>query len=240
VDSFSYTNTPCGLKNAWTGWLASEPYWCNEAHEHKPPHQIGSKPCLNWLTRGAIPCPFCRPNRPKKCLGWVLVYREMDGAPCMVIVHDTVADLMVGLGFGSHVLIGRMEDQVSTFVKPTTTAVPFKTNLDYRKCEIDHAVSLLTVWAIPALSAWVAAGAPQAPAAEPIAPGRFRLSVPPPTSRVESLAIDAERTAPAGESGTGEALARAMRRVKSAAQNGRHKPPEGSGNGGSGQTGRDD
>lgn len=223
VDSFAYTNTPAGLKNAWTGWLACEPYWCQEAHEHKPPEQIGSKPCLNWLTQGAVPCPYCRPAKRKKCLGWVLVYREVDTWPCMVIVQESVADLMVGLGFASHVLIGRVAHDASTFVKPTETRAAWKTNLEYRRQAIDSALSLLTVWSIPALTAWVESGSPPRPRVDPIAPGRFRLSVPPPTSRIESLAIDAERKQPEGEAGTDEALERALRRTKQAEANGKHK-----------------
>jgi hypothetical protein len=152
-ETFAYHNTAPGLKNAWNGWLACDVYWC-KAHEHKPPQQYGTKPCLHWLTNGAVGCPWCRPGAVVKDIGYVHLYRETDLKAMLVLVQDSVADLLAGLSFGSHVLVGRLEASASTFVKRSDSNVPWRTDSEHRKRPIDIALSLLALWAVPALDSW--------------------------------------------------------------------------------------
>src|SRR5215471_14294164 len=91
-DSFSYTGVAAGLKGSFTAWLAGEPYWCDEAHEHTDLDK-GTKPCLHWITDGALKCARCRKGRPVKCIGWVPLYRELDHKPIVVIVHESAGSL---------------------------------------------------------------------------------------------------------------------------------------------------
>lgn len=152
-DSFSYTPVHHGLKNTFGAWLAGDPYWAL-AHEHTKATP-GTKPCLEWLTDGAVPCPRCRPQVRPVWIGWVPLYREIDHKPIMVIVHESVMDLLAGLGYPTHVLVGRVDENSSVFVKRSDNAVSFATGNQQRKCAVDITADLLTMWGIPALERWL-------------------------------------------------------------------------------------
>lgn len=153
VDSFSYTPVHHGLKNAFGAWMAGDPYWCL-AHEHTKATP-GTKPCLQWLTDGCIPCPRCRPQVCPVWVGYVPLYREADHKPVLVIVHESAMDLLTGLAYPAHVLVGRVDENSSVFVKRSDNAVSLKTDNEQRKRPRDITGDLLTMWNIPALEQWV-------------------------------------------------------------------------------------
>ena len=115
-DQFSYTKTPVSLK-CWYAWCAGEPEWY-EVHEHTE-RERGTKVCLEWATDGEVPCPRCRPYKTPTTCAYVPLYREMDMKSCLVICHDSVADLLEGLEFGSPVMVGRVSEDASVFVRKT-------------------------------------------------------------------------------------------------------------------------
>jgi hypothetical protein len=224
-EQFIYTRTQPGLKGAWCAWCAHEPHWF-KVHEHNE-HQRGTKVCLTWFTDGAIPCPRCRPGVVPTTCAYVPVWREEDLKPCMVIVHESAADVMQGLSFGVFALVGCVEKGASVYVKRSEVQKPWNPTQEFRRSPCDIAVSLLTMWDYPSLNQWCATAdrrAKQDAGALPL-PTRLRLSVPPPTTTAEALAVDAERKAPAtwGEL-VDTTLGAAKRRVERVEKNGKHKP----------------
>lgn len=153
VDSFSYTPVYAGLKGTWSGWLAGDPYWAL-AHEHTE-LTPGTKPCMDWMTDGAVRCKRCRPNARTTWIGWVPIYRESDGEACLVIVHESAMDLLHGLKYPQCVLVGRTEDISSVFVKKSERPVAFLTQQEQRKKARDITGDLVSMWQMPELEQWL-------------------------------------------------------------------------------------
>lgn len=170
-DSFSYCSVPHGAKGSFNGWLAGDPYWCEEAHEHTE-RQPGTKPCLHWMTDGQLRCPRCRVGAKLTCVGWVPLYRELDHGPVVVIVHETAADLLTGLRYPDYVLVGRAGAHDSVFVRKSDNALSFKTTNEARKRPVDITHDLLQMWRLPELEEWLRSRPQAAPAekggAEPV------------------------------------------------------------------------
>lgn len=229
ADSFSYCPVAHGLKNSFSAWLAGEPYWCDEAHEHTD-RDPGTKPCLHWMTDGALSCPRCRQARPVKCIGWVPLYREQDARPVIVIVHESASDLLAGLHYPDFVIVGRVDKKDSVFVRRSDNRVSLTTNVESRKRPVNIACNLLMMWRMPELNEWLSrAGRWSGVPGDEHPAIRQRLSVPAPTTETESLAIDAERRAGSAAGVFGgtadEVIKRIHRRVSS---NGKHDgAPEG-------------
>lgn len=153
ADSFSYTRVGAGLKSTFGAFLAGEPYWCL-AHEHTAALP-GTKPCLQWMTDGALSCPRCRPHTCPTWVGYVPLYREADHAPILVIVHEAAMDLLSGLSYPAHVLVGRVEDNASVFVKRSDSRLSFRTDNEQRKRPRDVTCDLLNMWKLPQLETWL-------------------------------------------------------------------------------------
>jgi hypothetical protein len=148
--------TPTFANQEWTGWLAG-PYQWVQAHTSSK----GSKPCLTWITHGALPCPRCGPTSVPKCICYVPIYRESDGAPCVVIVHESGADFLEGLNYPRYVRIGRDAGEADTVVVcAALTRKPMRTVLKARQQPADITLSLLTMWNINELTEWYAAQDP--------------------------------------------------------------------------------
>lgn len=225
TDSFSYVPVAPGLKSGFTGWLAGEPYWCDEAHEHSKADP-GTKPCLHWMTEGQLDCPRCRRVRPVRCIGWVPLYREQDHKPIIVIVHESAASLLAKLAHPTMVLVGRVAASDSVFVRRNDTQTLMRTESDARKSPVDITRDLLMMWNIPALTEWTLKhrDREQASSDSPVSL-KMRLSVPPPTTRIEGLAIDAEKKAPASwDDAVQESLKGAQRRKKAQDEKGDAAP----------------
>lgn len=225
-DSFSYTPVLAGLKNGFSAWVAGETYWCNEAHEHKPPHHIGTKPCLHWMTSGELDCPRCRKQPETKCVGWLPLYREEDTHPIIVIVHEVVFDLVRSLRYGERVMVGRVTPTSSVYVRKSDTQILFRTDTESRKRAVDITHDLLSMWQLPDLNAWLKcqgranAGQEVANASEEtIERAKEEFS-----PLLRAAAIRHGAVSSSDNSGVGDAQERIFNRVTSAERNGHHKP----------------
>lgn len=149
AEQFAYTKTVSGAK-PWAGWMACDPYWC-ECHTS----DTGTKPCLKWITSGALPCPRCRPFVVPTWLAYCGVYREQDNKPVCVIVHESAADLLADLTYPHYVMVGREHgDTASVYIRRALQPQPLRSLRVSRSRPADLAASLLTMWGIAELTAW--------------------------------------------------------------------------------------
>lgn len=153
LDSFSYTPVAHGLKNTFGAWMAGDPYWAL-AHEHTKATP-GTKPCLDWMTDSVVRCSRCRPHVVPTWIGWVPLYREADHKPILVIVHESAMDMLSGLTYPTHVLVGRVDENSSVFVKRSDNALSLRTDNEQRKRPRDITCDLLTMWRLPELESWL-------------------------------------------------------------------------------------
>lgn len=153
-DSFSYTPVGSGLKASFGAHLAGPAYWCEEAHEYH--ERIGpTKPCLHWLTHGEVRCDRCRKQPAIKCLAWVPLYREMDGKPILVIVHEAAADLLAPLKYPDYCIVGRIDGTSSVFVRKSDSPLSLVTIKESRKKPVDISDDLIGIWNLPELNDWL-------------------------------------------------------------------------------------
>jgi hypothetical protein len=152
AEQFTYLPTPFGLKNAWAAHAAGEPYWCR-CHEHNK-HQHGTKVCLTWYTDAALPCPRCRPGVRATRVGYCPVWREFDGKPVMVIVHESAEDHLKGVGYGVRVLVACLEQGSSVVVKRAEEQTRFQSEHPLRQAPCDISLSLYTMWGYQQLVEW--------------------------------------------------------------------------------------
>lgn len=153
AESFSYTPVASGLRSAFNAWMAGEAYWC-QAHEHTEATP-GTKPCLDWLTDGALRCPRCRPQVLATWVGYVPLWREADGKPIIVIVHEAAMDLLKGLSYCVPVIVGRVDATSSVFVRKSDNGVSMRTDNEQRRRPVNITRDLLSMWKIPTLEAWL-------------------------------------------------------------------------------------
>lgn len=224
TDSFSYTPVQSGLKNGFHGWIAGETYWC-QAHEHSKATP-GTKPCLEWMTEGAVRCPRCRPQVVTTWVGYVPLYREADHKPIIIILHEGAMDLLAGLAYPDYVLVGRVDMTSSVFVRKSDNALSFRTDNEQRKAPRDITPDLLTMWQMPALEEWIMAQRRKQPKPTVTAP-RIRGDGKPFSPFMQGAA--AKHGLPEGvrepASDVGDALSRVARRAAAAgpSTNGHHE-----------------
>ncbi len=225
-DQFSYTPVPAGLKT-WYAWCAGEPEWY-EVHEHNK-NNIGTKICLDWATDGALQCPRCRPFVKTSTCAYVPLYREMDTKSCVVICHNSVADLLAGLAFKTPVMVGRVSEDASVFVRITDGMETFTSTHPDRQAPCNLLPSLLSMWGYPQYEQWLLArhrSAPPPPAPADTVPPAVaqRLSVPPPTTEVERLALHAHQTDSVFGGTVDDVTKKLHARIAKAKTNGKHHP----------------
>lgn len=223
TDSFSYTPVQHGTKGTFTAWMAGDVYWAI-SHEHTD-RTPGTKACLDWLTEGTLKCPRCREVKQPDWIGWVPLYREQDHQPIFVIIHKNALDLVRGLKYPDHVIVGRVADKSGVFVRKSETAVPFRTDNANRKVPVDITRDLVPIWKYPQLEDWLNRQhkAKRREQEEAEHNARLRLSVPPPTTDVEALAIDAEKKDGSGWSAlVDQALKRRGASKNEPSSNGKH------------------
>lgn len=158
-EQFSYTPTAGGAK-PWSGWCACEPYFCKA---HEVPRTFGTeikkitKPCLGWITNGALRCPWCKPFVTVPWVAYVFLYREVDTKPVCVIVHDSAFDLLEKLNYAHYAIVGREVGEAnSVYVRLALGQKELRSVRPSRQCAADPTNSLLTMWALPELVEWYA------------------------------------------------------------------------------------
>lgn len=225
-EQFGYTPTAVGLKGEWYGWCAHDPYWC-WAHEHKDTgrrEDKGTKVCLNWFTDGDLKCPRCKPGAKISNVAYCPVWREVDAAPCMVIVHERTADKMADVVYGRYCRVTCVARTAGVVIQAASERKTFRSDLPYRQGPCDIAVSLLTMWGYPELEQWLKRPpAPPRPAADQ-KPAKKKPGKPDPMYAGAHRKVDA---AMSGTGATDDALDRLLQRGAAAApsQNGNHSPP---------------
>lgn len=165
---WTYVSTEAGSKNHWSAHVAGKCHWftCHEAGR--------TKPCLDAITQGVLSCPFCAQLLETKEVGYQPLYRESDGKPVIVIVHDYSREIIDRLNFHERVLIGRgvgITDAV--YIVPSSVQTPrYKSTLPERNKPADATESLLRMWKISQLTEFYfnQRSAEEPMAAQPIAP----------------------------------------------------------------------
>jgi hypothetical protein len=147
---FEYVQTERG--QPWEAYLAG-PIWWGYLHMTKP-----SKPCVAEVTGGALVCPFCRkPPRPVAVMkGWVPLYRRADSHACMVPVDEVQRDDLDALPPFTKVAVGRERGKgAQVWVRKCNVQDPaFSCTLPEKQVPADVTESLLTVWAMPEVTAF--------------------------------------------------------------------------------------
>lgn len=223
-DSFSYTPVGYGLKNSFSAYVAGETYWCEEAHEHKPPAFRGSQPCLHWITNGELRCERCRKQPAVLTLGWLPLWREQDHSPIMVILHQDVFDLVRDLRFGQSVTVGRVSEKSSVYVRPTEPVSWFKSANPFRQRAVDITKDLLTMWRLEDLNEWLRRKPREAAAPEPLeyTPEQLDRAKQQFSAPWRAAALRYGAVKDDGADAVDTALKGALERTKKAEKNGKH------------------
>lgn len=176
-----YVPTPKG--KSWTAHVAGPCLWFSC-------HTKGrSKPCLHAITNGELNCDKCSPLEVPAPTGYQPLYRESDGRPCFVVVHDYSQDQVAGLKLHQRVCIGRNEGSTdAVWIMPALKPEPrYQSRLPERMRPADITDSLLVLWAMPELLTWYAkhatsASKPTVPVSQPTP---ISTTTPPPRNGVQ-------------------------------------------------------
>lgn len=197
--------------------------------------QFGNtQPCCVLVTDGAVKCSRC--HQPVETMGYIALWRGWDLKPMFALVHHEQRERTDKFRRGQPVLVGRDDHKgAGIYCLPRTEDVRkfLKIDTPTLQATVDLLPALLTIWKLPDLRAWSMREEADSDNAVSLTsekvPGvnRWRLSVPPPATKTEALAVDAHRTAPEGEGDVfNAALQSAKDRVKDAERNGKHKKGE--------------
>lgn len=145
---FSYVPTGTGEK--WEAYIAGPAAWylC---------HTVGkTKPCLHEVSGGALECPACVSLKPPEEVGYLPLYREMDGRPVFVVIHQDMREAADSLTHRMRVMIGRgTHASDGVWVRSAMGKGQwYKSTLPERMVPADIEPTLLRVWKIPVLTAW--------------------------------------------------------------------------------------
>ena len=108
------------------------------------------------MTARVLHCPRCTPNDPVERIGYVPLYRERDGRPVFVIVHEYSREAVDKLKFHDRVFVSRGPEQSdgTAIEKHREQSPQFNSRLPERNRWADLSETLLTVWGYPALRDW--------------------------------------------------------------------------------------
>lgn len=211
---FAYTPTAGGTQ--WEAYIAG-PCWWGQCHSKGK-----TKPCVEWLTDGALECPFCASVAPPEETGYLPLWRSQDGKPVCVIVHELMRESVDSHGLHSRVTIGRGVDPTDGVyvIKPLKPGAAFASSMREKIAPADITRSLLSLWKLPALTEWYFRSHGQeshgchTPASKtPLAPVARATGIP--------------TVSDAGDAPTDDALARLLRRARAAeGQGGDSIPPQ--------------
>jgi hypothetical protein len=141
------------------------------------------------VTGGELECPVCTALNVPEEVGYQPLYRQNDGKPVMVIVHEYSREQIDPLTFHQRVVVGRGESITdAVFILPALVKEPrYHSRLPERNREADLTDTLLRLWRIPELTAWHERNAPKSDNAlsvtPPPRPLRAPLHGPPPAEK---------------------------------------------------------
>lgn len=145
-----YVSTDAGPKNQWHAWIAGPCHWFDC-------HDLGkTKPCCHAVSNGVLACEHCSDICCPVPTGFQPLYRQSDGRPCFVIVHDYSREQIDTLTHHQRVLIGREEGiTASVWINPALNKEPrYQSKLTERLRPADITESLLRIWKVAALTEW--------------------------------------------------------------------------------------
>lgn len=121
------------------------------------PSDRGTKPCLCWMTKNALSCRFCAANKCPVNLGYVPLWRAIDWRPLLVIVYQEEREWIDKLQLHDRVQLGReKESGARIWVRRCLDQEPrFSTTLARRMVTQDITPSLLRLWKLADLNAWL-------------------------------------------------------------------------------------
>lgn len=143
-----YVSTEPG--KTWNAWMAGRTHWYTC-------HTKGrSKPCVHAMTGGELDCTACSPLNEPEVIGYVPLYREIDGRPCMVIVHEYSREQVDQIGFHKPVIVGRgTQSSDAVWVQAhQKSSGKYTSSLRERMVPADMTETLLALWKLPALTDW--------------------------------------------------------------------------------------
>jgi len=146
LDRWQFVTTRA--KEPWTGWVAGP---CEWFQCHRNPQ---SKPCVFCFTDGEMKCARCTDGWQPYWWGYLPIYRESDGKPCLVGLHECSFDLASGLERLQHVRLLRgnaVTDGVGVF---PTGGARYKLSRPDRFHAPDLYPWLFRLWKMPELHAW--------------------------------------------------------------------------------------
>lgn len=128
------------------------------------PSDKGTKPCLHWMTKGALPCRFCHASKTAEEGGYVPVWNAVNWAPKLLFVYGDEREHVQKLELHDKLLIGREPGKGERLWirKAMNQEPPFDTTDARKKVARDITHSLLTMWKMPELLEWLARGSDNA------------------------------------------------------------------------------
>lgn len=145
---FVYVPTSAG--KPWKAYIAGPCWWLYGHCKGK------TRPCLDWLTHGTIPCDHCTRGGTAEIVGYQPLWRESDTKPVCVIVHNDSRENVDSFHRPQGVMICR-ENGIGDgvyFRRPMQPLAPFQATMPEKLCDADITESCLRMWKIPALVTW--------------------------------------------------------------------------------------
>lgn len=133
-----------------SGYLAGPAMWF-WSHQ-----STRTKPCLHVITGGVLHCPRCVSQSQPCDIGYVPIYREVDGRPCFVLVHEHVRESLATLKLHERVVVGRERGSAEgVWVQRAMQQTPrYHSTIASRYQPLDLSETLLRVWNLPELTRW--------------------------------------------------------------------------------------
>lgn len=145
---FRYVGT--GPAKTWAAHTAGEPHWfmCHTSER--------TKPCVHWMSDGALPCAKCDPKKPAVEMAYMPLYRSSDGCPVMVVIYADQRDHADKLELHTRVMIGREGDKGdAVYIRKCADQSPkYQSTLACRLFAADLTETLLAMWKLPDLVEW--------------------------------------------------------------------------------------
>lgn len=146
---FPFITTPRGY--SWDAHIAGPCHWFDC-------HEIGrSKPCLHCITDGELPCEKNHDIDEPVEIGYQPLWQKDNGRPGFVIVYEYARESIDKLQLHCQVTVSRAKgksDTVSIAYSGLNLPKYRSTREDFMR-PVDLTESLLRIWKIPELVAWV-------------------------------------------------------------------------------------
>jgi hypothetical protein len=116
-------------------------------------HFKASKPCMDWLTNGEVPCVLHQSCR-LDWLGYLPIYHE-SGRPVIVGMREYNIAAVAEIKVGSPLMIVKGDEKHSAIaVFPAPTLGKYQTGRPGPLQPVDITDKLIELWNVPELSAW--------------------------------------------------------------------------------------